>query len=139
MSNPTSLKKQKLSMKLFAQLTNKQTGKTDSLMGKVLRNCHADLDSAEPEDRKNGSAVFMKLLNQVMPKETGPLVVNNNNNSKNLIMGKGGEEILLTLTDFMKERSQKVSALEKRQEESIIEVQSEPEKKKLPANSPVSR
>lgn len=138
MSNPISLKKQKLSNKLFAQLTKKQTGQTDSLMAKVLKNMHTDLDSFSPEMRKDGTQTFLKLFNHLMPKETGPLVQVNNNNLR--IGGGQGVDMIETLTEFMKIRQKKIDAVEARQ----VEVSSEPdvnemsEAIKLPANSPVN-
>lgn len=129
-------KKQKLNSKLFAQLTKKQVGQTDSLMAKVLKNMHDDLDSTDVFARRDGTAAFLKFYNHLMPKSAGTVVNLNQNNLR--IGGKQGVDMIETLTDFMRMRAKKIEAVESR----TVQVSSEPEvnqKKeilKLPANYP---
>lgn len=126
--------KQDLNNKLFAQLTKKQTGQAFSLMDKVLKNMHKELDSEIPEMAKNGTTTFLKLYTHLMPSNSVATVNIKNSNLK--IGGVAGVDILNTLADFMKDRVKKIDALESRNEVKVI--QSEPEAKRLPANSPVN-
>ncbi len=123
--------------KLLAQITKKQPGKGAALIDKLLNNAHADLDSSEADERKTGSQTVLKLLDRVMPKETGPLV--NINNNKLAFNGKSADEVLMKLGDFMDERTKRIKALEDREQDRELEIVAPPKKSpKLPANSPLS-
>jgi hypothetical protein len=123
--------------KLLAQITKKQPGKGAALIDKLLNNAHADLDSSEADERKTGSQTVLKLLDRVMPKETGPLV--NINNNKLAFNGKSADDVLMKLGDFMDERTKRIKALEDREQDRELEITAPPKKSpKLPANSPLS-
>jgi len=134
----TSSKRALATRKLLAQITKKQPGKGAALIDKLLNNAHADLDSSEADERKTGSQTVLKLLDRVMPKETGPLVKLTQNN-KLAFNGKSADDVLMKLGDFMDERTKRIKALEDREQDRELEITAPPKKSpKLPANSPLS-
>jgi len=123
--------------KLLAQITKKQPGKGAALIDKLLNNAHADLDSPEADERKTGAQTVLKLLDRVMPKESGPLV--NINNNKLAFNGKSADEVLTKLSDFMADRQNRIAALESKEDTRNLEIIAPPKKThKLPANSPIT-
>ena len=122
--------------KLLAQITKKQPGKGAALIDKLLNNAHADLDSIEADERKTGANTVLKLLDRVMPKESGPLV--NINNNKLSLNGKSADDVLMKLGDFMADRQTRIKQLEDRENSREVEIIAAPKKHKLPANSPLS-
>tara|TARA_R100000687_G_C6372465_1_gene128671 strand:- start:193 stop:624 length:432 start_codon:yes stop_codon:yes gene_type:complete len=133
----TSSKRALATRKLLAQITKKQPGKGAALIDKLLNNAHADLDSIEADERKTGANTVLKLLDRVMPKESGPLV--NINNNKLAFNGKSADDVLMKLGEFMADRQSKIEAIESREQNRELEIVQPPKKSpKLPANSPLS-
>ena len=133
----TSSKRALATRKLLAQITKKQPGKGAALIDKLLNNAHADLDSIEADERKTGANTVLKLLDRVIPKETGPLV--NINNNKLAFNGKSADDVLMKLGEFMADRQSKIEAIESREQNRELEIVAPPKKSpKLPANSPLS-
>jgi len=118
MPNPTMTQKRgAVSKKLLAQLTKKQPNYGAALLDKLLRNAHEDLDSPEIDARKSGANIVLKLLDKVIPKDTGPLVSINNN--KLAFNGKSADDVLMKLGDFMEERTKRIKALEDREQDRL--------------------
>lgn len=131
-----SKKKQALAKRMFASISQKQTNETMSLLDKVLRNAHEDLDGQDAFRRKDGRETILKLFAHLMPKETAPLVQINNN--KQITNINGGVEMLSSLKEFMSIRTDKIKALENRTIKKKLSLNKEV-KPKMPANLPINQ
>ena len=120
-----------------ALLTQKQIGKSTTLLEKILEQAEKDIDGFELEERKFGVKTIMDFMPYIMRKDTAPLVQINNNTQNNQI---GSDIPLQKLVDFMAEREKKIEALEHREQTRQLKTLEASKKLtgKLPANLPIN-